>query len=188
MASLEPNFPRRWSDCDMGVDARPSQPSRSLPNPAPGPLPSSLPFPSAFLNGLLSGLPRFLPLQVSKMPHYYSHSPRRYALSKPGHLPSSIYHAILSSTRASPGRKRLWRVTSGRLSALAASDRHPSGLEYEVSLEKTLWLSKATLDTKWVRRYRAGQRAVTRVRTRWSSRLQKAGSSVRLQRRSSTVA
>ena len=46
----------------------------------------------------------------------------------------------------------------------------PSGLEYEVSLEKTLWLPKATLDTKL-------------VRTRWSSRLQEAGRSVRLQRR-----
>ena len=60
----------------------------------------------------------------------------------------------------------------------------PSGLEYEVSLEKTLWLPKATLDTKLVRRYRAEQRAATRVRMRWSSRLQKvgeAGSSVRLQ-------
>jgi hypothetical protein len=56
----------------------------------------------------------------------------------------------------------------------------PSGLEYEVSLEKTLWLPKATLDTKLVRRYRE---AATRVRTRWSSRLQEAGSPVRLQRR-----
>jgi hypothetical protein len=28
------------------------------------------------------------------------------------------------STRTSPGRKRLWRVTNGRLSALSASDRH----------------------------------------------------------------
>ena len=55
----------------------------------------------------------------------------------------------------------------------------PSGLEYEVSFEKTLWLPRATLDTKLVRRYRAEQRAATRVRTRWSSRLQKAGSSVR---------
>ena len=33
----------------------------------------------------------------------------------------------------------------------------PSGLEYEVSLEKMLWLPKATLDTKLVRRY-SGQR------------------------------
>src|SRR5271163_917291 len=33
---------------------------------------------------------------------------------------------------------------------------------------------KATLDTKLVRRYRAGQRAATRVRTRWSSLLQEA--------------
>jgi hypothetical protein len=59
----------------------------------------------------------------------------------------------------------------------------PSGLEYEVSLEKTLWLPKATLDTKLVRRYRAEQRAATRVRTRWSPRLQRAGSSVKQQRR-----
>ena len=58
----------------------------------------------------------------------------------------------------------------------------PSGLEYEVSLEKTLWLPKVTLDTKLVRRYRAEQRAATRVRTRWSSRLQEAGSSVRQRR------
>jgi hypothetical protein len=54
----------------------------------------------------------------------------------------------------------------------------PSGLEYEASVEKTLWLPRATLDTKLVRRYRAEQRAVTRIRTRWSSRLQKASSSV----------
>src|ERR1700733_14619156 len=54
---LEPNFPRRWSDSDVGVDARPGQPGRSLPNPAPGPPLLSL-FPSAFLNGLLSRRPR----------------------------------------------------------------------------------------------------------------------------------
>ena len=59
---LEPNFPQRWSDSDVGVDARPGQPvGRCLIlRPAPSP------FPSAFLNGLLSGLPRFLPLQASK--------------------------------------------------------------------------------------------------------------------------
>ena len=39
---LEPNFPQRWSDSDVGVDARPGQLGRSLPNPARGPLPSSL--------------------------------------------------------------------------------------------------------------------------------------------------
>jgi hypothetical protein len=39
---LQPNFPRRWSDSDVDVDARPGQPGRSLPDPAPGPLPSSL--------------------------------------------------------------------------------------------------------------------------------------------------
>jgi len=43
--------------------------------------------------------------------------PRRYALSKPGYLPSSICHTMLSSTRTSPGRKRLWRVTNGQGSA-----------------------------------------------------------------------
>jgi hypothetical protein len=58
----------------------------------------------------------------------------------------------------------------------------PSGLEYEVSFGKTLRLPKATLNTKLVRRYRAEQRAATRVRTRWSSRLQEAGSSVRQRR------
>jgi hypothetical protein len=58
----------------------------------------------------------------------------------------------------------------------------PSGLEYEVSVAKTLWLPRATLDTKLVRRYRAEQRSATRVRTRWSSRLQSAGSSVTQQR------
>ena len=46
----------------------------------------------------------------------------------------------------------------------------PSGLEYEVNVQKMLWLPRAMLDTKLVRKYRA-------VRTRWSSRLQKAGRS-----------
>jgi hypothetical protein len=41
----------------------------------PAPLALLSIFPSAFLNGLLSGLPRFLPLQVSKMPHHYNHLP-----------------------------------------------------------------------------------------------------------------
>jgi hypothetical protein len=87
------------------------------------------------------------------------------------------------STRTSPGRKRLWRVTNGRLSVLSASDRHRRGLEYEVSLGKTRWLPKARLETKLVRRYRAEQRAATRVRTRWSSRLQEASSSETAARR-----
>lgn len=59
----------------------------------------------------------------------------------------------------------------------------PSGLEYEASVEKTLWLSGAALDVKLVRRFRAEQRAATRVRTRWSSRLQTVCSLVRQQRR-----
>jgi hypothetical protein len=60
---LEPNFPRRWSDSDVDVDARPSRPSQpswSLPNPAPDPLHSPLSF-LLFLNGLLRGLSRLLP-------------------------------------------------------------------------------------------------------------------------------
>ena len=57
-----------------------------------------------------------------------------------------------------------------------------SGLEYEVSVQKTLWLPRATLDTKLVRKYRAEHRAATRVRTRWSSRLEKAARSVRQRR------
>jgi hypothetical protein len=57
-----------------------------------------------------------------------------------------------------------------------------SELEYEVSVQKTLWLPRAMLDIKLVRKYRAEHRAATRVRTRWSSRLQKAGSSVRQRR------
>jgi hypothetical protein len=32
---LEPKFPRRWSDSDVGIDARPNLPGRSLPNPTP---------------------------------------------------------------------------------------------------------------------------------------------------------
>jgi hypothetical protein len=51
----------------------------------------------------------------------------------------------------------------------------PSGMEYEVRVEKTVWLPRATLHTKLVRRYRAEQRAATKVRTRWSSRLQERG-------------
>jgi hypothetical protein len=68
-----------------------------------------------------------------------------------------------------------------RAQRIVGERQTPWGLEYEVSLEKTLWLPKATLNTKLVRRYRAEQRAATRVRTRWSSRLQEAGNSVRLQ-------
>ena len=56
-----------------------------------------------------------------------------------------------------------------------------SGLEYEVSVQKTLWLPRTTLDTKLVK-YGAEHQAATRVRTRWSLRLRKAGSSVRQRR------
>jgi hypothetical protein len=41
----------------------------------------------------------------------------------------------------------------------------PSGMEYEIRVEKTVWLPRMTLHTKLVRRYRAEQRAATRVYT-----------------------
>jgi hypothetical protein len=47
-----------------------------------------------------------------------------------------------------------------------------SKLEYEVNAVTKMWLPKASVGSKLVRKYRAGQRAATRVRTRWSSRLQ----------------
>jgi hypothetical protein len=53
------------------------------------------------------------------------------------------------------------------------------GLEYEVSVRKTLWMPSAKLDTKMVKKYRAGRRAATRVRTRWSLRLQKTGKTLK---------
>jgi hypothetical protein len=59
----------------------------------------------------------------------------------------------------------------------------PSGLEYEVSLEKTLWLPKATLNTKLVRRYRVEQWAAIRSPHETVAAVAESGSSVRLQRR-----
>jgi hypothetical protein len=53
---------------------------------------------------------------------------------------------------------------------IAGEQQTTSGLEYEVSVQKTLWLPRVAVDTKLVRKYRGEQRAATRVRTRWSSR------------------
>jgi hypothetical protein len=47
-----------------------------------------------------------------------------------------------------------------------------SGSEYEVTAVTKIWLPKASVGPKLVRKYRAEQRVATRVRTRWSSRLQ----------------
>jgi hypothetical protein len=74
--------------------------------------------------------------------------PRRYALSKPGHLPS-IRHTMLSSTRASPGRKRLWRVTSGRISALSASDRHRRGWSTKSAFRRRCGCLRRRLTPNW---------------------------------------
>ena len=46
-----------------------------------------------------------------------------------------------------------------------------SGSEYEVTALTKMWLPKASVDPRLVRKYRAEQRAATQVRTRWSSRL-----------------
>jgi hypothetical protein len=75
--------------------------------------------------------------------------PRRYALSKPGHLPSSICHTMLSSTRASPGRERLWKVTSGRLSALSASDRHRRGWSTKSAWRRRCGCLRRRLTPNW---------------------------------------
>jgi hypothetical protein len=47
-----------------------------------------------------------------------------------------------------------------------------SRLEYQVTAFTRIWLPKALVDPKLVRKYRAEQRATIRVRTHWSSRLQ----------------
>jgi hypothetical protein len=48
-----------------------------------------------------------------------------------------------------------------------------SGSEYEVTAFTKMWLPKASVDPKLVRKYRAEQRVASRVPTRRSSRLQK---------------
>jgi hypothetical protein len=50
-----------------------------------------------------------------------------------------------------------------------------SGLEYEVTAITKIWLPKALVVLKLVRKYRAQQRAATQVRTRWPSRLRNRG-------------
>jgi hypothetical protein len=70
---LEPNFPRRWPDSDVGVDTPPSQPGRSPPNPAPGLLPF---FPSTFLNGLSERSASLPPAADIEIPYYHGYSPR----------------------------------------------------------------------------------------------------------------
>jgi len=73
----------------------------------------------------------------------------------------------------------LWTVESGSLSTLPASDRRRRGCITKSAFKKTLWLPRATVNMKLVRRYNAEQRAAARVRTSWSSRLQRSDSSVR---------
>ena len=76
-------------------------------------------------------------------------------------------------------------VKSVQMPGSAYDDRSPSGDQeyevhqvvgesgsgYEVTALTKIWLPKASVHPKLVRKYRAEQRAATRVRTRWSSRL-----------------
>ena len=99
---LEPDFPQRWSDSDVGVDARPGQPGRSLPNPAPRSPPLLSLFPSAFLKGLLSNLPRFP-----------SHAGIENA--SPSRLPAApLTTPFLVDLHASSPEARTWKIGRGR--------------------------------------------------------------------------
>ena len=70
--------------------------------------------------------------------------PRRYALSKPGQLPSSVCHTMLSSTRISPGRKRCLvigtaeRKKFGCMNSIAMGGGRRFGLT--VWLRSLVWL------------------------------------------------
>jgi hypothetical protein len=69
---------------------------------------------------------------------------------------------MLSSTRGFTGKEEIMESQEShewQAQRIIGERQTPPGLEYEVSLEKTLWLPKATLDTKLVRRYRTEQRA-----------------------------
>lgn len=57
-----------------------------------------------------------------------------------------------------------------------------SGSDYKVTVLTKLWLLKASVDPKLIRKYRAEQRAATKVRTRWSSRLQNQNRARRINR------
>lgn len=85
--------------------------------------------------------------------------------------------------RASPAASSEGRVTTGgqalhslnrgetlddhkwQAQRIVGERQTSSGLEYEVSPEKTVWLPRVALDVKLVRRFRAEQRAATRVCT-----------------------
>jgi hypothetical protein len=156
---LEPNFPRRWSDSDVAVNVRPSQPGRSLPNPAPGPLPSSLFFLRPFVfdvfaeddDGLVNdGQP---PAKRRRRASSASSSVR---IEQARTLPVvNLPHDVELHT----GFARKEETIDGhewQARRIIGERQTSSGLEYEVSLEKTMWLPKATLDTKLVQSGAAG--------------------------------
>ena len=80
-----------------------------------------------------------------------------------------------SSARLEDRKEEMLDSHEWQAQRIVGERQTPSGMEYEVRVEKTVWLPRATLHTKLVRRYRAEQRAATRVRTRWSSRLHERG-------------
>jgi hypothetical protein len=101
---LEPNFPRRWSASNVGVDARPggpSQPGRSQPNPAPGPPPvlSSLSF---CLLGPPSGRSTSLPSPTGI---------ENASLSRL--LAAPLTTLFLVDLHVSPSEARTWKIGRG---------------------------------------------------------------------------
>jgi hypothetical protein len=92
---LEPNFPRRWSNSDVGVEARPG---RSLPDPAPGPLPFSF---------CLFERPSERSASLPSPAGIENVSP-----SRP--LAASLMTSFLVELRASCPEARTWKIGRGR--------------------------------------------------------------------------
>ena len=92
--------------------------------------------------------------------------PRRYALSKP---PTPL--VIDFSHGVGPCADLNWEEEpldghDWQARRIVGWQQTPSGLEYDVSTAKTLWLPRTTFNTKLVQRYNAEQRAATTARTR----------------------
>jgi hypothetical protein len=86
----------------------------------------------------------------------------------------------LEATKTRPPPAAAVAVKGVQMSSSAHGDQEyevhqiigESGSEYEVTAFTKIWLPKASVDPKLAGKYRAEQRSATRVRTRWSSRLQ----------------
>ena len=92
--------------------------------------------------------------------------PRRYALSKaPTPLVVDSSHDVGPCTDLYR-EEQLLDGHDWQAQRIIGERQTPSGLEYEVSAAKTLWLPRTTFNTKLVQRYNAEQRAATTVRMR----------------------